>query len=216
MWDEAENAELALKLCGVEAIGEPQRCVLPGHRGFAKVDPNGLWYRCEDCAKPVALQIADVFASVRYGKVVRLSKKLENGTYIPRSALLAVWLSRIEFELDALSLDLPQVEDFGPKGVQSRALLRGFVLLWAIRQNAEDPPTHIEYAADFASAWVRPWRDIPPRTAHRAIRGLVKHGYLAEAHVEGAGHTKYRYRPTGKGLINQEEEGTNQQGDEGS
>jgi hypothetical protein len=148
-------------------IGTSTPCPVPGYTGSAKIDPETLLVRISPSQGERPWRtLQEVYASLRYDAV---------RCFTPGSYESGVWAARLAIDAGLLDITLPAV-DPGDLNLTQRTMLRGFALLYALNVSYHPDEPAVMFTNEFAAAWC----GLPPSTAKRARRALIKRGFLVE------------------------------------
>lgn len=144
------SVRLMLRALGVDQrLGSAFRCVLPWHhdqRPSASVyagDDGIFRYRCfSGCFGSEWLTLAEVFASVTAGELVRL-----------RGPSQSRWYRRLAFDAGLVGADLPRLAQLPTDGEAVRKVAEGFQLLLALRALRDPHEAGIPFTATFGAPW---------------------------------------------------------------
>lgn len=166
----------------LEALGRPGvkfkaastakfRCLIPGHadnRASANLfrgENDGRWsYRC-NTACDVTLTMAELYATVTAGRIVKFGKK--------DRPTVARWLLRMWHEAGVAPVTVPELDLPADLTPTERRYAEGFALLRALRRHHGDFD-YVPFTHGFAAAWC----GMSPKSAQRAARKLMACGWL--------------------------------------
>jgi hypothetical protein len=178
-------------------IGKTFRCVIPGHelgkrRADASIDPKSFEYVCWHDRKPEykhapSRQLAEVFASQRAGKAVRL-----------RGGTLGRWGDRLLYQAGLLDLggreghDVRVIVPHGreePLKASAIKVLDGFLLAYALGT------LHHENGVMFSVEFAIPWCGVSKSSVERALSALRKRDLIRKVGEQQKGLTTNLYTP---------------------